>query len=208
MTDARPDWLGDIRDRHDRNQGALPVGIVTYGSLLEPSEIRQVFSREDVRVVPIRVEGFVRLFNKEVAGHLRNPEGEARGVLNLRPESTGWFNGLLVAPVHDPALRKYAHREREYGLTAIESSDLSVYPSGDPAVLDELEAVYTCLLEEDERLDPDLPPIESYLELCLEGARHWGDAFYRDFVRSTLVRGRPLHEREEVQDRELTDRDD
>lgn len=190
-----PDWLPVLRQRHlDVEQEQLPIGLIAYGSLLEPTELDGVFDRSSIAVRPVRVAGYVRLFNKPVAAHLRDPEeADGRGVLNLRQRENGWFNGLLVYPVGETALERYARREREYDLERVPPCALTSYGGrlGPPG---KLESIYTCRLAEDPRLDDGLSPVADYLKLCREGARHWGEAFYEDFRRTTLVNGVPLSE--------------
>lgn len=188
-----PEWLARLRQRHlGGSGGPLSIGLITYGSLLAPAEINVVFDRDAVTVRPVRVEGYARLFNKPVAPHLRDPgEADGRGVLNLRPREGAWFNGLLVSPVHDSSADQYAFREQEYDLEEIPPSALSFYGANPPVGVG-LEAIYTCLLTDDAALDDGLDPVADYLELCREGARHWGDGFYEDFLATTLVDGTPL----------------
>lgn len=188
-----PEWLARLRRRHLGGSGRrMPIGLITYGSLLAPAEINVVFDRDAITVRPVRVEGYARLFNKPVAPHLRDPrEGDGRGVLNLRPRKEAWFNGLLVSPVHESSADRYAFREQEYDLEEIPPSALSFYGVKPPAGIG-LEAIYTCLLTGDAALDDGLDPVADYLELCREGARHWGEEFYEDFLVTTLVDGTPL----------------
>lgn len=171
----------------------MSIGLITYGSLLDPAELEIVFNRRAMTVRPVRVAGYVRLFNKPVASHLRDPgKGDGRGVLNLRPRKDGWFNGLLIYPVRESSVRRYAFREQEYDVERISPSTLSFYEEKNHPGGEEIEAIYTCLLTGDPDLDEGLAPVADYLELCREGARHWGDAFYEDFLRTTLVGGIPL----------------
>ncbi|RLE47612.1 MAG: hypothetical protein DRJ31_08575, partial [Candidatus Methanomethylicota archaeon] len=45
------------------------------------------------------------------------------------------------------------------------------------------------------RIRSDIMPIPSYLDLCIEGAREWGERFYRDFLNTTFLSdGRTLRE--------------
>lgn len=188
-----PDWLPVLKRRHlDAGDQRLSIGLIAYGSLLDPAELDVVFDRSSISVRPVRVDGYVRLFNKPLASHLRDPEKtEGRGVLNLRKREEGWFNGLLVYPVGETALDRYAFREREYDLARVSRSALTPY--GDEwASSGTLESIYTCHLGEDPRLDDGLTPVEDYLKLCREGARCWGEKFHEDFLRTTLVDGEPL----------------
>lgn len=188
-----PDWLHALKRHHlDAGGERLPIGLIVYGSLLDPAELDGVFDRPSTSVRPVRVAGYVRLFNKPAASHLRDPEkADGRGVLNLRKRENGWFNGLLVYPVGETALERYARREREYDLERVPPSALTPYE--DPGNLPGTpESIYTCRLAEDPRLDDGLSPVSDYLKLCREGACQWGEAFYEDFLRTTLVNGVPL----------------
>lgn len=186
------DWLSRLLERHERGgDEPLDLALVTYGSLLHPDEITALFPSGVHRVRTVRVRGFRRRFNKPVAEHLRQPTGERRGVLNLERREDAWFNGLVIGPVSQPALEKYAFREREYGILRLSpdriSPDAPASPGNHPT--------YTCLLEDAARLESGLEPIPEYLDLCREGARHWGKTFLADFLRTTYVGDETLRSR-------------
>lgn len=183
------EWQKRLKKRHQIDEeGYYDFGLIVYGSLLHPEEISTVFGQPSMQPVPVRVEGYRRVFNKYVSERLRKPRGNQAAVLNLRPRESSWFNGLVIPFVSPEGLDKYASREREYRIERIPSRSVRPTGGGEIAALDSLNPFYTCLLEEDEKLSEDIDPIPSYLELCLAGARNWGDSFEQEFLRSTWTR--------------------
>lgn len=194
------DWFHDLVSVSgtDNTSGTeestlLNTGLITYGSLLHPDEIRTLFPHEDLLIEPVKVTGYARRFSKSVAEHLRDVEGDKSGVLNVHAESEEWFNGLLVGPVTRSGLRKYAFREREYDITSVSFERIDFY-GDDESILERLDVVHTCLLDTHEGDPPAHEPIPDYLDLCLEGTKAWGEDFREDFLETTLVKGLKLRE--------------
>lgn len=184
-----PDAEGS--DRGDENEPELlDLGLITYGSLLHPEEIRILFPHEELSIEPVKISGYARRFSKSVAEHLRKVEGDQSGVLNVHSEEDEWFNGLLVGPVSRMGLRKYAFREREYDITSVSFEQIDFY-TGDESIIDRLDTVHTCLLDPDGET-PAFEPVPDYLDLCLDGTDVWGEDFRKDFLETTWVKGRKL----------------
>jgi len=185
--DDPADWFRDLLDTTaEPDEDPLDLAVVTYGSLLHPREIDTLFHHEDRIVVPVRVEGFSRHFSKSVAPHLRDVEGEESGVLNVHPNHGEWFNGLLIGPLREKGLRKYAFREREYDVIDLGLSHLELYSESD-LDLDDFETVFTCYLDPSDESVDLYEPVPDYLDLCLEGAEKWGGSFLKQFKETTRV---------------------
>lgn len=193
--DRLADWLDRLlaQPKTDDADG-YRIALVTYGSLLHPDEIDTLFHRDDRVVEPVKVHGYRRGFSKSVADHLRDVDDEQSGVLNLHHDSENWFNGLMIGPLSEQGLRKYAFREREYDLHSLSESaiDFDYEFRHDEAREIEFNEMFTCLLEEESREVGKYDPEPDYLELCLNGARRWSDRFYDDFLESTYVKDEPL----------------
>lgn len=188
------DWFQDLLDESGKtDDDPLDLAVVTYGSLLHPQEIDALFHYEDRIVEPVRVEGFSRHFSKSVATHLRDVKGDKSGVLNVHPNREEWFNGLLIGPMSEKGLRKYAFREREYDVTHLEGSQIELYSKSNRR-LDRFKSVFTCYLDPSHESVSDYEPEPDYLELCLEGAEQWGEPFLEEFRETTNVGKRQLNE--------------
>ncbi len=188
-------WQTRLKQRHQVDErGYFDFGLLVYGSLLHPEEIDTVFGPLSEEPIPVRVEGFRRVFNKYVSERLRKPRGNCAAVLNLRRRESSWFNGLLIQFVSPVGLNKYASRERAYRITRIPEKSIRRHGRTGRPTPDSLNAYYTCLLEEGDDLSDRIEPIPSYLDLCLEGARSWGTDFEEDFLRSTWTRNTRLRD--------------
>lgn len=181
------DWYEKVVQRSTtRSEGHLDLAVITYGSLLHPGEIEALFHIDDQLVEPIRVEGFSRHFSKSVASHLRDVKGEKSGVLNVHPNRNEWFNGLLIGPLSEKGLRKYAFREREYDVTYLDLDQIEPYSESE-RLLDRFETVFTCYLVPAGNAVSNYEPEPDYLDLCLEGAEQWGESFLDQFKTKTFV---------------------
>ncbi len=186
------DWFPSLLRHRQGESQKLNMGLITYGSLLHPEELEVLFHRSDQNVFPVRVEGYTRRFSKSVSPHLRTVNGPKSGVLNLHSSDGNWFNGLLVGPLSLSGLRKYAFREREYDITDVRREHIEFYESPPAGFEKDLTSIYTCRLEDLDESDGELEPVPAYLDLCLEGAREWGETFFNDFIRTTRVKDRSL----------------
>lgn len=195
--DRVADWYQDLvpeareTNREEDDPEILDRGLITYGSLLHPEEIRTLFSHDELSVEPVKVSGYARRFSKSVAEHLRDVKGKKSGVLNVHSEPGEWFNGLLVGPITRTGLRKYAFREREYGIDSVSFERIDFY-ANDESILDRLDSVHTCLFDSGKEEPNTYEPVPDYLDLCLEGTQAWGENFRTDFLETTWVKGRKL----------------
>lgn len=188
-----PEWSRNVLSKHGTpGTSRLSLGIVTYGSLIHPAEVRNLFGLSEDEHIRVKVRGYRRRFNKRIAEHIyRETEPEKTAVLNLERNEGEWFNGLLLGPVERSDFRQYAFREQEYELEKISPLDLEFYHSA-ADIPSGVDAIYTCLLNDESKLSSSIEPVPSYLDLCLSGASHHGSDFKRDFKRTTLVRENSL----------------
>lgn len=193
-SDRTPNWKTRILERHSRSESKiLPIGIITYGSLIHPEEVQTLFGIGPSDQLRVKISGFRRSFSKRIAAHLyRETSPEKQAVLNLEHHEEEWFNGLLLGRIERSDFERYAFREREYELIEVEPSRLTFYSEKTPGLLEEFESIYTCLLGDEELMNHSLKPVPSYLELCLEGAKRHGSDFEQDFKRTTSVKGQSL----------------
>lgn len=165
------------------------VGIVVYGSLLNPDDLRDLFGELSGRIQPVSVSGFQRRFNQ--AASWRETDGQHRAVLNVAPESDSWFNGLFVGDITRNEFQTYRQRERGYRLVEIGAEEIEPYDSQtneiDTLTNQERNSHGLVLTTVGTKPDPEILPIEPYVDRCLTGADHWGQRFQQDFCSKTMV---------------------
>lgn len=164
--------------------------IIVYGSLIHPKQLQQhpyLFAE----AYPVLVKGYKRIFNQEPSW--RKGDGEHRAVLNLVRSDQACFNGLLVKLREGENLSSLNERERGYRLIAIAPSQLSCLTNVYHSVESELACSKLAnrqthlYLGKIEKQNNAILPNKGYLNICLEGARHWGEAFYQQFLQTTYV---------------------
>lgn len=158
------------------------VAVVGYGSILDRGDLGELFVDGVRRSVPIRVDGFERVFNQEASW--RDVDGDERAVLNVERSDDGWFNGVLVTDLSREEFAAFRRRERGYRLIEVEPDEIDPYDADDRARIDENDLILTTT---GERVRDDIAPIRSYARLCADGAADWGDEFLADFLATTEV---------------------
>jgi hypothetical protein len=153
--------------------------LIVYGSLINKSElIESGFPLGSTH--PVVVQGFKRVFRQEPSW--RSDQGEQRAVLNAISAEQHWLNALLVSGLDEGFLVDLDKREKGYNRIRVAPSYLRDYhfPRTTP------RNIYMHIGKADKQSDSILPN-SSYLSMCLEGAKHWGEDFYNDFLDSTFV---------------------
>lgn len=156
------------------------LAVVWYGSLLAPEEMRDVSADVPDRAVPVKVEGFRRTLDQESSW--RGGDGKHRGVATVARDPDSWFNGVLVADLDRAAFERYREREEGYTLVEVRPGAIEPYDGDRADVTGDLELV---LVAEGDKRREDIEPKRTYRDLCLAGARHWGEEFYDDFLATT-----------------------
>lgn len=166
------------------------VGVIGYGSLLSPDELVPFLQTDASRVVPVRVEGFRRVFNEESVWRVQASKGDddERAVLNAVRDDDFSMNAVLVPDVSAKEYEALRVRESGYRMVEVESDDIEPYADEDIPESTE-DGVVLVPTGREERVNDDLLPIPEYIDICLEGARHWGEQFRDEFLRTTYVRG-------------------
>lgn len=167
-------------------------GVVGYGSLLNPEAVDRALAASPSDVVPIRCDGYRRVFNNEAAW--RDGAGAERAVLNATPDPDAWLNGVLIPFGRRADWERYRSRERGYTLHEVDHAALTPYRESDQAVID---STATIRIPVGDRTAEGIQPIPSYLTECLDGARHWNERydvpFVEEFVTTTeLADATPL----------------
>jgi len=155
------------------------LGIIAYGSLINRQEIKS--QREHpVHAIPIRLEAFTRSFNQQPAW--RNHSGRHSAVLNVQTSEQNWLNaGCFCYAEFD--FKTLDIRERGYSRTTVTADKITSYRGSH---LPELKEVFIYLGKGEFRNNALLPNPD-YLDICLAGAKYWGEEFYRDFLDTTHI---------------------
>lgn len=163
-------------DRIDRPR----IGVIGYGSLLQPSELATLAENAPNRAIPVKVDGLKRVFNQRTSW--RTEDDIVCGVANVVRAADSWINGVLLPDLTRSEFRAFRERERWYRLIEISIDDVEPYDRTEHSRIKRLELILTTTGLE---TDPDIEPIPSYVDVCLNGAETWGEEFHSDFVEST-----------------------
>jgi len=79
------------------------IGIITYGSLINPIEIDKI--APDALYIPVKVNGYRRSFSQKA--RYRKGKNNEKGVLTIDKHNKSWFNGLLLYSLSDEYIESY-----------------------------------------------------------------------------------------------------
>ncbi|GAB5411780.1 MAG: hypothetical protein ChlgKO_08940 [Chlamydiales bacterium] len=164
------------------------IKIFTYGSLLHP-----VSASFDLKGAgrPMLSFGIRRVFNYEGSQLAKNRLGlpspeNALETAKLNVVPTGRTSDFLPGAVYEvdqEDLLRLEEREKGYMWKKIHVMDFDEVVHG---ILPEMEEVYVLMLPE-QKLKQESFPHQSYLNVCLEGARRFGKRFLKLFANTTYL---------------------
>lgn len=159
------------------------VSVIGYGSLLSPNEILPFLDKNFVCATPVRIEGFRRTFNQESTWRAKATDAEAKAVLNAVIDEEYSMNGIFLPNLSQHEYTVLRDRERGYRMVEVEPEYIEPYFSKeDDEDFPESDIV---LVPTGKRVSEGIRPVPEYIDICLDGARYWGDEFYHDFLRTT-----------------------
>jgi hypothetical protein len=157
----------------------MMLGIIAYGSLINPQETEGQMDQHQ-HIIPIRLKAFKRSFNQRPAW--RNSTSEHSAVLNVETSEQDWLNAVCYCfAAFD--FSDLDNRERGYSRTAVQLDKISSYQGHN---LPDLEEVFIYLGRAVHQ-SSTLLPNPDYLDICLMGAKNWGEDFFRDFLHTTHI---------------------
>lgn len=162
------------------------TAIIAYGSLINPMELakrQHLYSS----AIPVRVKGYKRSFNQEPSW--RKGVDEERAVLRVDPSEEHTFNGLLLPLENEADLSQLDEREQGYTRERLSLKQVEHFVPGTKL---EFSGDIFLYAGKPEKLNPKILPNKVYLEVCLEGAKEWGEEFYRQFIKTTLINEQSL----------------
>ena len=159
----------------------MAIYVFGYGSLINKNELSTLFSKKK-KVIPVIVSGLKRVFNVSVSGGKYKVFGVKESSSNAAE-----CNGVLVK-VNEAELAELIERESHYKVKTVNKNRLS-FPYGKPIALkkdDQILCFYPkptfTLNKKHSELIPTRP---NYLNICLEGAKGFGEDFLNDFIENT-----------------------
>lgn len=164
------------------------AALLVYGSLINKNELLDK-NIDLLDCIPVKVYNLKREFSQEPSW--RKSEGDDRAVLRVDIKKKHFINALLVQNIKNKAIKDLDHRERGYDRIKVEKTDIEFCYDMNKKRLELSEQVYIYIGKCD-KLNPLILPNPHYLDICLEGAKQWGDRFYKDFIESTYVKDRTL----------------
>lgn len=170
----------NVQNESKSSEPKPSIGVLGYGSILAPEELAEIGRKRAQGVMPVRVHGFKRLFNQEASW--RDTDKDKRGVLNVVRDTERWFNAVLVTDLNKREFRAFRERERGYALVEVKSENIEPYDESDESTIGVNELI---LVATGTKTSGEIEPIPSYVRVCKEGAKQWGEEFYEDFLTST-----------------------
>jgi hypothetical protein len=155
------------------------LGIITYGSLINHQETAGM-KTPPASIIPVKLSTFKRSFNQQPAW--RKNSGKHSAVLNVQADEPNWFNGVCYC-FYAFDFTALDNRERGYLRVAVHLDRISNYQGHS---LPELEELFLYQGKREYQNDTLLPNPD-YLDICLTGAKYWGEEFYRDFLDTTHI---------------------
>ncbi len=146
----------------------MDYNIIGYGSLLSHKSLKE--DCKDKKFKQVIVKGYKRIFNID--------EGNSHDVLNLTPEKSSAFNGVLFK-VNDRELKKLKEREDWYNIEESECYNFNTNKKAGKCLL----FIDHMILIDKHHKNPD----KRYFILCREAAYHISKKFGRYWDETTYV---------------------
>lgn len=149
--------------------------LIVYGSLLNKKELlNENISISKVELV--KVYGYKRVFTQEPSYRLLKSIN--RAVLNIQEEKNIWFNALVIKNLSKEYLEKLDIRESGYEKIYLDEKQVISYNN---------EFISDCIVYKGkkQKQSSEIFPNNNYFDICLEGAKSFGEEFLNDFLKST-----------------------
>lgn len=161
------------------------ISLLVYGSLINKDELKK--EKIDLKnCIPVLVKDLIREFNQEPS--FRKIDSINRAVLSVHKKEGSYINAILINNVSKEHIKNLDSRESGYIKYKVDLEKIEFKYTSEFVKVDE---VYVYIGKDEKRNDNILPNL-NYLQLCLNGAKHWGDKFYKDFVRFTYSNNEAL----------------
>jgi cation transport regulator ChaC len=145
--------------------------IIAYGSLMDPKLLEHKKHKLAI------VKGWKRIFNKVVIRNLwkKYASGKQIGTVTVIKSPGSSFNGVAFM-VSDKEFSDLKKREEDYHIEKTEAWDFKTD-----------EKLGECILFVSGETREDILPIKEYLQVCRDAAYSWGEAFGKEYDRTTFL---------------------
>lgn len=161
------------------------ISLLVYGSLINKDELK----KENIDLencIPVYVSHLKREFTQEPT--YRKVDSINRAVLSVKEENESFINAILIKNVEKSHIENLDIREAGYFKYQVLTKNIKFKYAKQNIDLDEVY-IY---MGKDEKRNESIFPNQNYLQLCLNGARNWGEEFYKDFIKTTFVQNEAL----------------
>lgn len=150
--------------------------ILSYGSLINPNEINSI--APEASYIPVKINNFRRHFGQK--SMFRKGENGERGVLTVEKDNSSWCNGVLLYNLEKDYITQYEERESGYNIKNVDINTITSYSGYNIP-----DNINKCYIAVGKRPLKNPEPIPKYVELCLNGAKHFGNKYLTDFLITT-----------------------
>ncbi len=105
-------------------------------------------------------------------------------MLNVKKNENCWINAVLLGGFEEKFHAEIDKREEGYKRVEVPKNHIVTY---DGKIITNDAFIYVGL---EYMRDENILPIKSYLDLCIEGAKCYGNEFLQDFLFTTWTRSR------------------
>ena len=161
------------------------ISLLVYGSLINKDELK----KENISLencIPVKVKDLKREFTQEPT--FRKIDSINRAVLSVKENPDSFINAILINKVKRTHIENLDIRESGYYKYEVSLEKIDFKYTNNSIELDE---VYIYMGKKEKRNEEILPHLD-YLQLCLHGAKDWGEEFYKDFIKTTFVQNEAL----------------
>ena len=164
----------------------MSIYVFGYGSLINMPENKELSVKNKRKICPVMVSGLKRSFNVITSSNT-SAKYKVLGVKNSS-DTKKRCNGILIEITDSEELAKLINREKNYTPKQLASKRIS-FPykkhlsltKADQIICFYPQAKYT--LKKKEAAELKIRP--KYLQICLAGARDFGEEFLHDFNETT-----------------------
>ena len=163
------------------------IVIFGYGSLINEDSLRKTVPSAK-NIVPVRLQGYTRVFDFPSSTRLCEKSGKCCTVLNaFESKKDSSINGIIFE-MDEEDLQNLIYRETGYELIEVEVENY--YDENVKIVAyffkaPKYESNYF-LFDSEKQME--------YLDLCVEGCKIFGDEFLREFLETTYIENKSLRE--------------
>ena len=167
------------------------IRIFGYGSLLDERSLRST-APSAKNIIPAKLFGFVRVFNLNAKTRICSQNNLPIAALNIEKSEINQFVNGIAFEVSKRDFDNLIKRECGYELVQVEVCDyfdsknvMKVY-------------FFRTLHYEAYPYQFDSLTQQKYLNLCLRGAKIFGEEFYNDFLKTTFIGESSIYDLDEI----------